>query len=348
MSTIREALVPATSHRAHAAVITAALAFAACATPAGSAPPSAADAIDVPSVSIGSKPSSAAITDGEPWLLYQAWGPGDVTHLGLVRPDGSDDHRLEIAGLPSDEIAHPDWSPDGTQIAFDVWGVDPDMPGQRRVEPWIADADGTDATLLASCELPCLQLAFPTWSPDATQVAMLRYDILPDATWGVTALEVLDLSTGARRVVTQTDDGTSTYQRPRWSPDGSAILFAVETFTDTTETTLTGLSLGTASTSGSGENAVTILTPPEVLARDPDWDLTGKRLVFTRPPSLPVDMSQSNHVDHGGRRHRPAATDHLRERRRGGTAVLGSRRIPDLVPCDRPQHQRSHHRVDPP
>lgn len=225
-----------------------------------------------------------------PWVAYQRWGPGDATHIGLMRDDGSEDHSLKVSGPPVDDQSHPSWSPDGTRLAFDVFFDDPTVRIGQRVEPWVVGVDGGPAERLASCALPCLQLSYPAFAPDGRSVALLRYDIDANA-WGPSALEIVDLATGERRTIAETADGRSAWYHPRWSPDGTAIVVAVETYTDAGQGTIAGLSLGVIDVGGGAPAALAIITPPDVLARDPDWGGADGRISFSRVPALPPDMS---------------------------------------------------------
>jgi hypothetical protein len=92
------------------------------------------------------------------WILYQAvyggFGPVD---LGLVRADGSDAQR--ITGGPGNRW-HPDWSPDGTLIAYDH-----ELPDESSRLGVINLADGSDE-FLTECIAPCMNHQAPAWSPD--------------------------------------------------------------------------------------------------------------------------------------------------------------------------------------
>jgi Tol biopolymer transport system component len=212
--------------------------------------------------------------DMKQWFVYQApSGRGDDTELRIVRDDGTGDHALVTGELPFPDHAHPDWSPDGARIAFDVWSDD----DPASIELWAVGTDGADPERLAACEDPCLQLAYPAWSPGGDEIAFVRYDYLGDGVWGPNAVEVLERATGARRIVTETADGTSAYFEPTWSPDGGQIAFTIESYSDATATTTLSSSIAVVPADGSGPS--TIVTPPEMVAGAPDW-APGARIVF--------------------------------------------------------------------
>lgn len=237
-------------------------------------------------------PTATIAGPDRPWVAYQRWGPGLTTHIGLMRDDGTEEHVLEVTGPPIDDQSHPAWTPDGTRIGFDVYFDDPMVTIGQRVEPWWVGVDGGQAERLASCELPCLQHAYPAFSPEGRSVALLRYDVDGDV-WGPSALEIVDLASGGRQTIAETDDGLSAWYHPRWSPDGGAIVVAVETYTDASQGTITGLSLGVVEVGATPPAPISIITPPDVLARDPDWGGAEGRISFSRVSALPPDMSDA-------------------------------------------------------
>jgi Tol biopolymer transport system component len=266
----------------------------------GGASSAAPTSID-PTVSVRPSPfdASAPATPGptaavQPWIAYQRWAPGETTQLGLVRPDGSEDHQLPIEGTPSDDLTHPDWSPDGRRIAFDVFFADPDASIGSRVEPWVAGIEGGTATRLASCTLPCLQIAYPTWSPDGTRLAVIRYDVAESGGWGPNALEIIDAATGERRVVAATADGLESWYFPRWSPDGRTIVLVTETYTDAAQGTHTGMALATVAVDGDG--ALTRITPPGVFPREVDWSWVTDTFVASVIPTMTSEMTEAELV----------------------------------------------------
>jgi lysophospholipase L1-like esterase len=228
-------------------------------------------------------PSGPTIEPGDPWVVYQGGESLEGTWpIRFVRPDGIDDHLLPLADLPGYDQGHPAWSPDGGRIAFDLFTQVKGSPD--RVSVWAVEPDGSDPAELAACTLPCLQLAYPAWSPDGTELALVRYDIEPDGTWGPSAVEVLDLASAERRVLTETADGTTAVFTPRWSPDGSAVVFVIEAYTDATEETVTSSVLATIPTDGSSTTP-TVLTSTDAVADSPDW-APNERIAFTRSESF--------------------------------------------------------------
>ena len=121
------------------------------------------------SVGCGSDTSTDATSDGR-WIVY-SWdgtcrssppGASETQGLRLVRPDGTEPHLI-LRDLA--ESKKPDWSHDGRRLAFTA----PDEAGALRI--WTSSADGSDATPIetdAECDV---EEAYPTWSPDDSEIA---------------------------------------------------------------------------------------------------------------------------------------------------------------------------------
>ena len=205
--------------------------------------------------------------------MEQIGGPGS-DRIFLVRPDGADRHEV-VTGLDGQQ-EHPDWTPDGARIAFDRWLPDATYPDMDRIDVWVMDADGTDATLVADCVLPCL-VSTPAWARDGVRLAWARYDYLGDGRWGPAAIEVLD---GERRIVASTADGTTAFYNPRWSADGTQIVVGLETYTDDTQTTLVSSVIAIIAVDGSDGGVPRVVTPPGLDAWEPDWHPGDDRILF--------------------------------------------------------------------
>jgi Tol biopolymer transport system component len=210
-------------------------------------------------------PGRPTVQAGEPWIVYQG---GIQLPLRLVRPDGSDDHALLPDSFEGDP-GHPAWSPDGGLIAFDVFTPHAATPGSDRVAVWLVKPDGSDAREFAACDLPCLQTAYPAWSPDGAKLALIAYDVQADNTWGPSRLQVLDVATGERRTIAASKDGLTGYYTPRWSPDGVSIVFTIETYSDATEVDTTSSAVAVVPADGS--TAPEVVTDLELFGAEPDW-----------------------------------------------------------------------------
>ena len=172
--------------------------------------------------------------------------PGHPIHV--IRADGTGLRQLE---MPKDmACGSPDWSPDGTQIAFDAWHL---AKGENYADAHItiAPANGGELVNLGP---GCM----PSWSPDGKRLAFCRYQprgvwlmnadgtgekLIDDAAWGVdwspTANEIaytcsspggeniaiVDPDTGARRTLLEAESYRSIYWNLSWAPDGKSICF---------------------------------------------------------------------------------------------------------------------------
>ena len=113
----------------------------------------------------------------------------------VVDVDGSNQHQIAPADLFTDEqfggfspgIAFPQWSPDGSLIAFtssnDTFPTNPpERNSQRRMDIWVVRPDGTDLQRLTTDSVGPLGTnapgdfgaAFPTWTRDG-RIAFTRY-----------------------------------------------------------------------------------------------------------------------------------------------------------------------------
>lgn len=106
---------------------------------------------------------------------------------------------------------NPDWSPDGSQIAFMRW----DSAGAA-MDLYLVDASGgTPRSIPRSGER---SMSWPAWSPNGEYIAASRsLDEEHDA------IIVIELSEGTRSGLV--GGGPEEYRSPTWSPDGGWIAF---------------------------------------------------------------------------------------------------------------------------
>ncbi|MDH5243256.1 MAG: hypothetical protein OEX05_04920 [Chloroflexota bacterium] len=206
------------------------IAVASCSSAAGSSTPGApgaapsspaAPASPAPTptatAAVPSPTDDVAVADGEEWIVFQWLDPAGVDGIFLVRRDGTGQHQL-VTDLPGEET-HPDWSPDGRQIAF----IRADPSGSN--ELWVVDADGTNSQVLMGCQAPCNTLNYPDWAPDGSAIYFgIDSDAQPDRPPSTFGVGRYDMASGESTIVLTRTDGL-TAEQPRISPDGMAVAY---------------------------------------------------------------------------------------------------------------------------
>jgi Tol biopolymer transport system component len=254
-----------------------ALALGACgaATPA---PPSPSPASPAPSAAASQSPASPVaspvLEDGDAWLAFQTTGPAGYG-IYLARPDGTGFHT-PLAGVGSGTQLHPDWSPDGSTLIFDI-GESGDI-WQVQVEGWAPER-------LLECSAPCVGAGEAAWSRDGRSIASHREtdpdgDGIPTST-----LEVIDVATRDTRVVLTAPAG-QVVLAPRWSTDDRSIVVEVIAVAAPTagssDLQVTGGSIGVVDLAAATLEIRTIV-PFETFANNPDWSPTDDLIVFSAP-----------------------------------------------------------------
>ena len=116
--------------------------------------------------------------------------------------DADGGNRENLSNHPVHDM-DPDWSPDGTKIAF----ISNRNGGEYQI--YVMDADGKNQTRLTDGPR---EKRDPDWSPDGGKIAFTVRDL-------INHIEVMDAD-GDNRVVLERDALV-----PSWSPDGGKIAF---------------------------------------------------------------------------------------------------------------------------
>lgn len=218
--------------------------------------------------------ASSVVGDGQSWIAFQ-WQRGQGDAVFLMRPDGTGTHPLLASVSP--QTFHPDWSPDGSRIAYEAAGAKAD-------DIWLVDADGSGAQVLvdrsAQCGSSCGDAAYPAWSPDGRSIAFIRFDFAGDVHVGCT-LEVIGLADASRRTIYAGPAGT-VLDYPRWSGDGRSIVFEATTFPSPSlgRGTATGSTIAVIDAVKPGARP-RVLTEPGRFATYPDWNPTRDLIVYS-------------------------------------------------------------------
>ena len=186
----------------------------------------------------GDKPSGSPVwSPDSQYLAFTSTRVGDRSQIFVIRPDGGEAQQLTKAETG---VGGYLWSPDGRQIAF-IAGEPQSQASKDRREQFgdfeIVRRDYTHSHIWTFDVAEALKApvagvqrtkgrdfhvgAF-AWSPDATRIAFsatVNPDLIQGETADVYLLTLADAST--RKLVSQPGPDTG----PRWSPDGSQIVF---------------------------------------------------------------------------------------------------------------------------
>ncbi|AUY48717.1 PD40 domain-containing protein [Streptomyces sp. CB01881] len=205
-----------------------------------------------------------------------------------VAPDGTGEHQLTQPPARTRDD-HPDWSPDGTTLAFDrtddesagrIWTIGADGANARQVGP-LCEAGAPDCTNE--------QEITPAFSPDGRQIAFSRaWGAADPAAGQIQYSDVYVMSpdgTNVQRLTFLTNDKpySGLVTNPSWSPDGKQLVFSYQT--SATGQPANGRALYLVNADGTGLRR---LTPWELRAGDrANWSPDGSQIIFTTYPAGP-------------------------------------------------------------
>jgi Tol biopolymer transport system component len=221
-------------------------------------------------------PSTASSSPHEQWAASGLIEPHAQLVLQATRGSGDAIYTQQADGSGRDVLVdlddssfHPDWSPDGTRLAWRE-----STPEKDQI--WTAASDGSDPAVLVTCDDACFGSDFPAWSPDGTSLVYTSYlsPLADDLPPSGSTLRVIEVATGMETVVASSDVG-DILDNARWSPNGDRLVFQIDRFDS--EGTEVAMMIATVPSSG---GQITPLTDPAMFAGYPDWSPDGERIVF--------------------------------------------------------------------
>lgn len=145
-------------------------------------------------------------------IAFSSDRSGDVD-IYVMDEDGR--NVIQLTKHPSSDV-NPDWSPDGTQIAFETLRHER-MKIDRNFEIYVMDVDGGNPTRLTDDPLVD---ASPTWSPYGNRIAFASNR------HGLGDIYLMNTDGGnITRLTVDDTNGASFDWAPAWSPNGRFIAF---------------------------------------------------------------------------------------------------------------------------
>jgi len=139
------------------------------------------------------------------------------------------DSKKSVLLTPGDHDEQlPSWSPDGRLIAYVTKrGTDPDRHLNYDIYLVAPEAGARERqlTTFLGSDLDPYWESRPEWSPDGKHIAYLQSGEDKWIYYAPWQLAVIDVATGAAKLPTPID---MSFYKPRWAPDGKAVLSLIE------------------------------------------------------------------------------------------------------------------------
>ena len=221
----------------------------------------------------------------KPIVVDRYWFKQDVTgylgversHLFLLAMD--DGSVTQLTDGPYNEL-QPSWSPDGKRIAF-VSKLGDDMDRHDNWDVFVMDVEAgaiaSQVTQNPGADGDSWGSDPPRWSPDGDRIAYLRGGKPEDIWYALTQVATIGAEGGSENLPTETLDRNS--RLPRWSSDGSSLLFLLE---DDQSVQLAEVRLR--------DNRVERLTAPGRVVHEFDVSKSGRVALVISTPEQPAEV----------------------------------------------------------
>jgi TolB protein len=140
---------------------------------------------------------------------------GSYSAVDLVDADGTNLRTIVEPNLYAPMAGDPDWSPDGTRIAYSRW-----LPSQKQIRVSVIAASGTGDTVVGHQDGAWLEMS-PTWSPDGRSLLVERKTGTEDVWTNPSMPVIVSVDGSAPDVAIRFE--TANGMTHEWAPDGTAI-----------------------------------------------------------------------------------------------------------------------------
>lgn len=216
---------------------------------------------------------ASAVVASNGKLAFSSTMDGDAD-IYTMNPDGSGLVNL-TNNIPGPHQTEPNWSPDGTKIAFTMGGSLNSF-GVTQGYIMVMNADGSNAIFLTISNNGGGTDYQPKWSPDGTKIAFTTRREIDFDIYIMNA----DGSNPHNMFMSEPSGfGQPNEYDPSWSPDGAKLLYI-------SVGSLMSTNMATLDAAGVGPQQV-LVTSIGVEFSEPEWSPDGKLITYNRYGSTP-------------------------------------------------------------
>jgi TolB protein len=218
----------------------------------------------IAAVAATAHPAHATMPGADGRIAFITFTYGNTGNVFTIEPDGGGLRQVTFLTSADGQADSPQWSPDGKQIVFSVYG------GPNGPRLWVVNADGSNLHP-AFDETDTYDDDQGNWSPDGSRIIFRR------CAHNREFCAIYTVKTDGHGLNAQTHNiggpGEAFDVKPEFSPDGQTISFS--------SFNRGGVQNGIYLI-GNGSK-VSLLTPTALEAVDGDWAPDGSKLVFWGP-----------------------------------------------------------------